>query len=44
MTVAAGASVLALPGKVPSIADGTFVADGARLIGEVSLAEGASVW
>lgn len=44
MTVAAGASVLALPGKVPSIADDTFVADGARLIGDVSLAEGASVW
>lgn len=44
MTVAAGASVLALAGKVPSIADDTFVADGARLIGDISLAEGASVW
>ncbi|MGM1016441.1 MAG: gamma carbonic anhydrase family protein [Actinomycetota bacterium] len=44
MTVSAGASVLALPGKVPSIDDDTFVADGARLIGDVSLAEGASVW
>lgn len=44
MSIAAGASVLALPGKTPSIADGTFVADGARIVGEVSLAEGASVW
>ncbi|MCS3441365.1 gamma carbonic anhydrase family protein [Microbacterium phyllosphaerae] len=44
MSIAAGASVLALPGKTPSIAEDTFVADGARIIGEVSLAAGASVW
>jgi carbonic anhydrase/acetyltransferase-like protein (isoleucine patch superfamily) len=44
MSIAAGASVLALPGKVPSIADKTFVADGARIVGDVVLSPGASVW
>lgn len=44
MTIASGASVLALPGKTPSIADGTFVAEGARLVGAVTLSPGASVW
>jgi len=44
MSIAAGASVLALPGRTPSIAEATFVADGARIIGDVSLAAGASVW
>ncbi len=44
MSIAAGASVLALPNSVPSIADTAFVAEGARIIGNVSLAAGASVW
>ncbi|MBO9625821.1 MAG: gamma carbonic anhydrase family protein [Microbacterium sp.] len=44
MSIAAGASVLALPDRTPSIADGSFVADGARIVGDVSLAAGASVW
>ncbi len=44
MTVAPEASVLALPGKRPQLADEIFVADGARIVGDVTLAEGASVW
>lgn len=44
MSIAAGASVLALPNRTPSIDDTVFVADGARIVGEVSLAAGASVW
>jgi carbonic anhydrase/acetyltransferase-like protein (isoleucine patch superfamily) len=44
MSIAAGASVLALPGKTPSVPEDAFVAEGARIVGDVSLAEGASVW
>ncbi|MFE6994852.1 gamma carbonic anhydrase family protein [Microbacterium sp. NPDC057659] len=44
MTVSSAASVLALPGKAPQLHDDSFVADGARIVGEVSLAAGASVW
>lgn len=44
MSISAAASVLALPDRVPSLADGVFVADGARIIGDVSLAAGSSVW
>jgi len=44
MSIAAGASVLALPGKSPSIDRDAFVAEGARIVGDVSLASGASVW
>ncbi|ALX66926.1 gamma carbonic anhydrase family protein [Microbacterium sp. XT11] len=44
MSIAPGASVLALPDRVPSLADGCFVADGARVVGDVSLAAGSSVW
>jgi len=44
MSIAPGTSVLSLPDRVPSIADGTFVAEGARIVGDVSLAAGASVW
>ncbi|KQQ69145.1 gamma carbonic anhydrase family protein [Microbacterium sp. Leaf320] len=44
MSIAAGASVLALPGKAPSIDGGAFVAEGARIVGDVSLAAGSSVW
>lgn len=44
MSIAAGASVLALPERTPSIPDDAFVADGARVIGDVRLSPGASVW
>lgn len=44
MTVAAGASVIALPGKTPVVPDEAFVAAGARIVGDVSLAPSASVW
>ena len=36
--------LLAYRGKSPSVAEGAFVAPGAVLIGDVRLAEGASVW
>lgn len=44
MTIAADASVLSLPGAQPSIHPTAFVASGARVIGAVTLSEGASVW
>ncbi|MFY9712421.1 MAG: gamma carbonic anhydrase family protein [Microbacterium sp.] len=44
MSIAPGASVLALPGRTPSIADGAFIAEGARIVGEVSIGRDASVW
>ena len=44
MTIADAASVLALPGRTPSIESSAFVAAGARVIGDVTLGEGASVW
>ena len=44
MSIASGASVIALRGRVPHITDGVFVADGARIVGDVDLAGGASVW
>lgn len=44
MTIAPGASVLSLPNRTPSIDDSAFVADGARVVGEVNLGAGASVW
>lgn len=44
MSIAAGASVLALPGKAPSVADRAFVADGARIVGDVTLSADSSVW
>lgn len=44
MSIASGASVLALPGRAPSIDGAAFVAEGARIVGEVSLASGSSVW
>ena len=44
MTIAADASVLSLPDKNPSIDPTAFVASGARVIGAVTLSEGASVW
>lgn len=44
MRIAAGASVLALSNSTPFIDDTAFVADGARIVGNVSLAAGSSVW
>lgn len=44
MSIASGASVLALPDRTPSIADGVFVAEGARIVGDVSLGVDTSVW
>lgn len=44
MTVAPGATILALSDRAPRLADDVFVADGARIIGAVELAASASVW
>lgn len=44
MTIARDAALLALPDAAPSIDDTAFVASGARIVGEVRLEEGASVW
>ncbi|MGB3376947.1 MAG: gamma carbonic anhydrase family protein, partial [Microbacterium sp.] len=44
MSIAATASVLALPERSPEVADDAFVADGARIIGDVTLGSRASVW
>lgn len=44
MTVAADASVLSVSGKTPQLDPTSFVAAGARIVGDVTLAEGASVW
>ncbi len=44
MTIAAGASVRPVHGRAPVVAASAFVADGARVIGDVTLGEHASVW
>lgn len=44
MSISPSASVLALVGKTPKIADDAFIADGARVIGDVVLEPGSSVW
>jgi carbonic anhydrase/acetyltransferase-like protein (isoleucine patch superfamily) len=44
MTVATDASVLALAGNTPRLHVSTFVASGARIVGDVELGEGSSVW
>lgn len=44
MTISAGAAVLTVSGRTPELHADSFVAAGARVIGAVSLAEGASVW
>jgi carbonic anhydrase/acetyltransferase-like protein (isoleucine patch superfamily) len=44
MRIASGASVLALPDRVPTIDETAFIADGARIVGNVSLGAGSSVW
>ncbi|MDR6691029.1 carbonic anhydrase/acetyltransferase-like protein (isoleucine patch superfamily) [Microbacterium sp. 1154] len=44
MPIAPDASVLALPDAAPHLHGTAFVASGARVIGAVTLGEGASVW
>lgn len=44
MTIAEGASVLSVSGKTPSVHPSSFVAAGARIVGDVTLAEDSSVW
>ncbi|MDQ1122013.1 gamma carbonic anhydrase family protein [Microbacterium trichothecenolyticum] len=44
MSVAADASILALPDATPTVSDDAFVASGARVIGDVTLGAGSSVW
>ncbi|WP_300267553.1 gamma carbonic anhydrase family protein [Microbacterium sp.] len=44
MSISSTASVLALPDKTPRIAEDGFVADGARVIGDVTIAAESSVW
>src|SRR6478735_5200537 len=44
MTIAEHASVLSVGGKTPHVHPSAFVAHGARLVGEVTLGEGSSVW
>jgi len=44
MSIAADASVLSLPDASPNLHASAFVASGARVVGAVTLSEGASVW
>nr|WP_201469696.1 gamma carbonic anhydrase family protein [Microbacterium hydrocarbonoxydans] len=44
MPIAPGASLLALHSAAPSIDDEAFVADGARIIGDVTVGPRSSVW
>ncbi|GAA3948426.1 gamma carbonic anhydrase family protein [Microbacterium soli] len=44
MSIAQTASVIALPGMSPSVAEDAFVADGARIVGDVALGPRSSVW
>jgi len=44
MSISSTASVLGLPDKTPQVAQDSFVADGARIIGDVVLEAGSSVW
>ncbi|NYF17103.1 carbonic anhydrase/acetyltransferase-like protein (isoleucine patch superfamily) [Microbacterium sp. AK009] len=44
MSIDPAASVLSLGDRHPSLHDSAFVAAGARVVGDVTLGEGASVW
>ena len=44
MTIAEGASILTVSGRAPRVPESAFVAAGARVIGDVTLGDGASVW
>ncbi len=43
-TVCGGGMVYPFNGKWPKIADGVFIAPGARIIGDVEIGEGSSIW
>lgn len=44
MTIAPEASVRAVAGRTPAIHPSAFIAAGARIVGGVTLSEGASIW
>ena len=44
MEIAPDASVLSLSGATPRLHETAFVASGARVVGDVTLSEGASIW
>lgn len=44
MSISEGASILTVGGSTPQVDSSSFVAAGARVIGAVTLGEGASVW
>lgn len=44
MTIAEHASILSIPAGTPTLHETAFVAAGARLVGDVTIEEGASVW
>ena len=44
MTIAADASILSVNGTAPQIDPNAFIAPGARVVGDVRLEEGVSVW
>ena len=44
MSISPSASIISLAERAPSIADDVFVADGARVVGAVTLEAGSSVW
>ncbi|WP_119698508.1 gamma carbonic anhydrase family protein [Microbacterium halotolerans] len=44
MTISSGASVRPVDESSPSVSDSAFVADGARVVGDVEIGERASVW
>lgn len=44
MTIAENASILSVGGATPQLHESAFVAAGARVIGDVTLEEGASIW
>ncbi|HVK60042.1 MAG TPA: gamma carbonic anhydrase family protein [Bdellovibrionales bacterium] len=37
-------SILSVRGKTPEIGEGTFLADGARIIGDVTIGKNSSIW
>ncbi|KHK98242.1 anhydrase [Microbacterium mangrovi] len=44
MSIADSASILTVLGKTPVLHENVFIADGARVVGDVRLLEGSSVW
>ncbi|MES2854531.1 MAG: gamma carbonic anhydrase family protein [Bdellovibrionota bacterium] len=37
-------SIISVRGKTPVIGEGTFLADGARIVGDVTIGQGSSIW